>query len=87
MCDQEMPETCPCCGAENADPVTGEWICDGAFPYCSVACMDVAVAEERERTDALVASLAEEAALAAEWRAMQRRGREEDETAHYRSEW
>jgi|GEM_PF-6763291 len=61
MLDQEMPETCPCCGADNADPVTGEWVCDAAAPCCSVACLDVVIAEMREADSAHADALAEEA--------------------------
>jgi hypothetical protein len=35
--DQELPEECPVCKKENADPETGDWIYKTG-PYCSAEC-------------------------------------------------
>lgn len=34
---QELPERCPECSKDNADPV-GNWVLPGHEPFCSLAC-------------------------------------------------
>jgi hypothetical protein len=72
LADQDAPEACPVCGADNCTEA-GDWVCAEAPAFCSVACRDTYVAWQREDADALARDLAEEARLADEWRAEMRR--------------
>lgn len=47
----ELPELCPVCGQDNADPETGEWL-SVAAPFCSPVCQEVYIAEQRKLDDA-----------------------------------
>jgi hypothetical protein len=67
--EADPPEVCPVCGADNADD-EGNAICGEAPDFCSVACRDRYVAEQRAADDAYAAALIEEDRIAAEWRAM-----------------
>lgn len=55
----EYPEFCPVCSAELLN--------EG--PFCSPECEAKYIADQKAEADALVKELAEEAALAAEWKA------------------
>lgn len=67
---QELPETCPACGRDNADPDTGDWLCDQAAPYCSEGCVDWESEQRQERREAdrLARDLADEESLGRGWR-------------------
>lgn len=60
------PEVCPMCGAANADD-TGVAVCADAPDFCSVACRDRYVADERTRDAAYAAALTEEDEIARAW--------------------
>jgi len=64
--DQEGPLECPVCGADNADPVTGDWLCPEAPGFCTTACRDSYVQAQGTAAAQLAADLAAEAADAAE---------------------
>lgn len=48
---QELPEQCPICGEENADPKTGHWVCEEVAPFCSPGCQMQYVAEQKKVDD------------------------------------
>jgi len=80
----DPPEECPVCGGANSTD-EGEPVCADAADFCSVACRDKYLAEQRKADEAYAAALAEEEKLYKspeylEWK----RAREAEEDAEIR---
>ncbi len=54
--DEDVPEVCPVCGAENYDPETNKWAF-GDGPYCSATCRDRDYENMRAEAEAEAARL------------------------------
>jgi len=57
---QEMTEQCPVCGKENADPKTGNWVCEETAPFCSASCELLCITEQKKEDAAYAEALQQE---------------------------
>lgn len=64
-CDEDYPEACPVCGAENSTD-SGVPICDEAPDFCSIKCQDAYMQQQKDDADKYANDLEKERELA-EW--------------------
>lgn len=63
--DNDLPEQCPVCNKDNADPNTGEWLSDPGF--CSKECSEKYQEEQRISDEAAFKAREEADRLASEY--------------------